>query len=142
VGSAKLAVDRAHAVAGHDGHFRIRQPGDLQREQTSLAWRQRGDARERNPRLKQSVQARARVRDTVGPNDCTGRDGCVEPSVAALDARQPERLVDRDVRNHPNTRSRSGWRRNRINHAVWQASSISSRDAFTERPTERTSARW
>jgi hypothetical protein len=50
----------------------------------------------RNPRVEQSVQARPRVRDTVGPNDCAGRDGCVEPSVAALDARQPVRLVDRD----------------------------------------------
>jgi len=46
------------------------------------------------------------------------------------------------VRNHPNTRSRSGWRRSRINHAVWQASSINARDAFTEPPTDRTSARW
>ena len=97
VRAAKLAIDGAHAVAGHDGRLGIGQAGELQREQPSLTRRELGHARKRQARVEMPLDARAAIGDHLGAADrAIDRRERVEPCVTALNARQPVRLVDRD----------------------------------------------
>lgn len=97
VRAAKLAIDGAHAVAGHDGRLGIRQASELQREQPSLTRRELGHARKRQARVEMPLDARAAIGDDLGAADrAIDRRERIEPCVTALNARQPVRLVDRD----------------------------------------------
>ena len=51
VGAGELPIDRPRAVTGEVRDLAIGEPGDLEREQLSVAWSQRRYARERGARF-------------------------------------------------------------------------------------------